>query len=323
MLYAGSVSAAPGPAERETARSLMQEGDRLRNAGDLSNALQRYQAAHALMQVPTTGLAVAETQAQLGLLVEARSSALDASRVERTPGEPHVFTSARDAAALLAGALEPRICTLKTHVKPASAQYTVQIDDLTLPAAARAVPFKTNPGHHVIRVRAPGFEALTRELTLREGVHQQVELELVAAPQAAAELQPAAEQPSLTPGQAAYAAQIDGRRQSGRVRGLIGLSVGGISLAAGIVTGLLSWKQTMDIKNHCAADKLCDAAQSGAISQANTLGHVANITVPLGVVGIAYGLFELLTLPDAPADSESAALRFEIAPNGVVLRGTL
>ena len=72
LACAARTLAAPSPAERETARSLMVDGDRLRSAGDLQSALARYQAAHAIMNVPTTGLALAETQAALGLLVEAR-----------------------------------------------------------------------------------------------------------------------------------------------------------------------------------------------------------------------------------------------------------
>src|SRR4051794_16154924 len=74
---ASPAFATPSASERETARSLMQDGDRLLSSGDPMNALKCYQAAHAIMHVPTTGVAVAKTQAEVGQLVEARSSALD------------------------------------------------------------------------------------------------------------------------------------------------------------------------------------------------------------------------------------------------------
>ncbi|HTU62558.1 MAG TPA: hypothetical protein VMF89_29055, partial [Polyangiales bacterium] len=74
-LFLQPAAAEPGASERETARALMTEGDKLRAAGDLRAALTRYQAAHAIVHAPTTGLDLARVQAQLGLLVEARSTA--------------------------------------------------------------------------------------------------------------------------------------------------------------------------------------------------------------------------------------------------------
>src|SRR5690606_23504734 len=46
----------PSLADRETARALMDEGDRKRDSGDLAGALKSYEAADALMRVPTTGI---------------------------------------------------------------------------------------------------------------------------------------------------------------------------------------------------------------------------------------------------------------------------
>ena len=128
LACAARTLAAPSPAERETARSLMVDGDRLRSAGDLQSALARYQAAHAIMNVPTTGLALAETQAALGLLVEARGTALLVTGLPAAETEPGVFVSARRSAAALAVKLEPRVCILETTVTPANAGYSLRID---------------------------------------------------------------------------------------------------------------------------------------------------------------------------------------------------
>jgi hypothetical protein len=333
MSWTAAASAAPGPAERETARSLMVEGDRLLDAGDVAAALQRYQTAHALMRVPTTGLAVARAQAQLGMLVEARGTALEVTSLEGASSEPAVFDGARRAAAALASSLEPRVCTLRTRVKPSSAQYSLQIDEVLLPEAARAVAFKTNPGLHRLRVRAPGFREQTRQVSLREGASEEVAFELVPeptreqAPETPQQAAPVASELAIvqaSAGQAAYSAPLDGKRDSGRVRGIVGLSIGGAALAAGMVTGVLSWTQAANIRQqHCAVDNGCDPGQRDALQRANTLGHVANIALPLGAIGIAYGLYELLTLPAAPLSAETSRLRLELAPDSVVLRGVL
>ena len=60
--------------DRETARTLMQQGRELTAKGDLKEALKRFKGADDIMHVPTTGLEVARTQAPLGLLVEARDT---------------------------------------------------------------------------------------------------------------------------------------------------------------------------------------------------------------------------------------------------------
>jgi hypothetical protein len=324
-LCAATAVAAPSASERETARSLMQDGDRLLASGDPANALKCYQAAHAIMHVPTTGAAVAKTQAQLGQLVEARSSALDVLSIPTAYGEPAVFGQAREAAAALARSLESRVCALKTRVLPETAEYSLQIDDVALPRAARTAPFRTNPGAHTVRVRAPGYQAQSREIYLREGADQVLEIKLMPEVQREARPQPQAAAPlQLSPGQAAYSQeQLDDARRGGRIRGWVGLSVGAASLAVGLVSGYLSWSQTADIMRFCGPDYRCDPSQKSALRRANTLAVLADITVPLGAAGLAYGLYELLTLPDAPADAAQAGLRLDILPNGVVLRGRL
>jgi hypothetical protein len=327
-LCASTGLAAPSASERETARSLMQDGDRLLAAGDAANALKCYQAAHAIMHVPTTGAAVAKTQAQLGQLVEARSSALDVLSIPRVGGEPAVFGQAREAAASLARTLETRVCALKTRVLPETAEYSLQIDDVALPKAARSAPFRTNPGSHTVRVRAPGYQAQTRELYLREGAEQLLEIKLMPEVQREATREPTQRQEvaaplQLSPGQAAYSLeQLDDAREGGRIRAWIGLSVGAASLAVGVVTGYLSWTLTADIMRFCGSDYRCDPSQASAMRRANTLALLADITVPLGLVGLAYGAYEWLTLP-APPEAMHARVRLQILPNGFVLRGRL
>src|SRR5262245_28279562 len=78
--WSGASSTAwaqPSPSQRETARDLMKQGDDRFAAGDYAHALEAYRAAHALVAVPTTGLAVAQAQEKLGHLVEAHDAAIE------------------------------------------------------------------------------------------------------------------------------------------------------------------------------------------------------------------------------------------------------
>lgn len=323
QLFLQPAAADPGASERETARALMTEGDKLRAAGDLRAALTRYQAAHAIVHAPTTGLDLARVQAQLGLLVEARSTASEVIHHPAAAAEPAVFGAARKEATALANDLETRVPSVKVDVQPAGLSYTVSIDGVGLPAEIGKLPYKVNPGPHSLRVDAAGYDTAHRQVTLTDGETQTVSILLVQQPLAAT--------PQTTsPGSQLPAASITGRdqalddaRDAGRLRGMIGLGVGGASFVAGTLTGVMALSMGSDVKGHCD-NNLCDPSQRDSLSTANTLANISNITLPIGLVGIAYGLYELLTLPSAqPAAERASGTHFEFTGTGAVLRGTL
>ena len=66
LFHADVVQAQPSGTERETARALVGEGDRLFAAKDYANALARYSSAYRLVRAPTVGIEVAKAQAALG-----------------------------------------------------------------------------------------------------------------------------------------------------------------------------------------------------------------------------------------------------------------
>ena len=326
QLVSQPAAADTTPADRETARSLMMDGDRLRAAGDLRGALSRYQAAHAIMHVPTTGLDLARVQSQLGLLVEARSTAMEVIHLPVAPGEPQVFTEARKAILELANQLEGRVPAIKIEVQPAHVTYTAHVDGAKLPAQVRGLPYKLNPGAHTVRIDSPGNASETREVALDDGETRTVSVSLrPVAPAPAAQPQPVAAG-AIGPDSASSDAadrDVQARADAGRVRGIVGLSVGGVALAVGTITGFLSLSQASDVKENCQGN-LCAPSERSALSTANTLANVANISLPLGVIGVAYGLYELLTLPSAARASEHAsALQFDVTGTGVMLRGAL
>src|SRR2546425_4050542 len=112
--------AEPTAADRETARALMKQGVAARDSGDLKGALKNFEAADAIMHVPSTGFEVAKTRAALGMLIEARDVALSIARAPAQPGEPSPFAEARNASQKLSDDLEGRIPSIKLSVKAAS-----------------------------------------------------------------------------------------------------------------------------------------------------------------------------------------------------------
>lgn len=181
FLWASAVFAEPSSADKETARTLMREGDEKFAIRDFAGALKAYQAAHALMQVPTTGLPLAKAQIERGLLVEARDTLLQVSRYPKDPSESLAFAKARDDAGPLAQKLAEKIPSIAITVDgpPKGASIDVKVDGVAVPAAALGAPLKLNPGLHVVRAETSGFQAVAKNVTLKEGDNDKLALKLV------------------------------------------------------------------------------------------------------------------------------------------------
>jgi hypothetical protein len=182
MLLAPSAALAqPSSADKETARNLMKEGDTKFAAKDFAGALKAYQAAHAIMQVPSTGLPLARTQLERGLLVEARDTLLQVSRHPKEANEPAAYAKAREEAAQLAQKIAPRIPSLVIVVEGASADAAaVAVDGSAVPSAALGAPRKVNPGSHTVTASAPGYRDASATVDVKEGENEKVTLKLVS-----------------------------------------------------------------------------------------------------------------------------------------------
>lgn len=174
-------AAEPTAADRETARHLMKLGDEKLAAKDYKAALRSYESAHAIMNVPTTGLAVAKARAGLGELVEARDLLLELVRMPRVEGEPEAFDQARSEAASLAKALEARIPSLVIGVKgpPTDAKVEVTIDGHVVPVVGMSTTRRVNPGAHVVSASSEGFAVASAQAKVKEGETRRVSLKLV------------------------------------------------------------------------------------------------------------------------------------------------
>ncbi len=188
---------AQSAADRETARSLVIAGRAKLEARDFEGALKDLKAAHAIMGVPTTGLDLAKAQLALGLLVEARDTALAAARLPASPGESPAFGKARIAAARLAEEIAPRIPSITIKVLgPAPGSAGVTLDGVEIKPEALGVPWKTNPGEHALVARAAGFTTHEGKVRVDEGEGRVVSVTLEPAPGAASSERP---QPSPAP----------------------------------------------------------------------------------------------------------------------------
>jgi hypothetical protein len=322
-VWGGVAWADPSAVDLENARTYMADGRAKRTAGDLAGALRAFQAADAIMHVPTTALEVARTESMLGKLIQARQDALDTAKSRVTPGEPAPFADARTAAQKLADDIAPRIPSIRVTIAGAGAQgAAVTIDEMTLPAVAIGLPRKVDPGAHVVVAKLGATE---RKVTIQVGEHEtkDVPIELPGATETAPTVvtPPTTTTTTTTNPPPPPPTPVDAPRAKPDPVlpvGITVLSVGGAGIIVGAITGAMSLSQTNTIKSQCSGS-VCPPSQSDAISSARTLAIVSDVGFIAGGVLAALGSALVIVAQAHKAPPHVMAL---IGPGGVGLAGT-
>jgi hypothetical protein len=145
----------------------------------------------------------------------------------------------------------PRI-TIRLSASAAEGSEVLR-DGVALGAVSLGVPLPTDPGKHLVLVRARGRSDRTTEVSLSEGETRVVDVE-------AGSPEPDGARASVAPeSHAAQSSRVDGRaeepaRASGgsRTPAIVVASAGGVGLVAGAVFGLVAMGQKS--KSGCNAD---------------------------------------------------------------------
>ncbi len=307
LVPAVARAAEPSAADRETARTLMADGRAKRDANDLKTALRAFQAADALMHVPTTAYEVAKTESMLGMLVEARDEALQIARSPTKPGEPTPFADARAAAEKLADELEGRIPSIRVVVQNAPENVSVTIDDVTLPAVAVGLPRKLDPGPHAIVVKAGANEKrMNVEVLEREAKDVPIDFSATTAT-------PLPEPHESAKGKGPWMAL-----------GITSVAIGGVGLALGAITGSMSLAQTNTIKDSCTGNTCPPVLKDGsstasALSNAQTLATVSDVAFIAGGVLAAAGVAFIVV--GSTSKKASMAMDLRLGPGSLMLAG--
>jgi hypothetical protein len=323
VLCPAVARAEPSAADKETARSLLDEGDRKYASKDYKGALDAYQGAHAIMGVPTTGIEVAKAQEALGLLVEARDTLLSITRLSVQAREPSAFSKARDDAKARAPGIAARIPSVRfstTGPQP-GAELVISVDGQALPSAAATLPRKVNPGHHRVTVSSPGFAEQTREVDIEEGKETALSFILVPGPGGGGATPAAAPAPAAEGPPPGASAGDSGATEKSSLA-YVGLGVGALGVA-GVVVGTIfglnassKWSDAKALCNpyptNCGTDgkSLGEDAQSAATI--STVGFV------VGAVGIATGAVLWFAAPEKKKESGVA---LGVGPTSVMVKG--
>lgn len=315
VFFAGAPAhAQPTAAQKEAARNLMAEGRELREQGNLEAALARFTAADSIMNVPTTAYEMAATQAELGKLVEAGETVRRLLALAHSPGDPAPFNEARVKARALEQRLDGRTPTLRLVISGAATADSprVTLDGEPLLAASLGLPFRVNPGKHVVVVRAGDHEE-SREVDAVEGL--------------SAELHFALRPPRAEPPPSAVPADNGPRRRPSAVsRSTPGAPipalsyVGGGVFVAGMVVGGVTGLAALSHKNSAARSCVngeCPPSTFRDLDSARSFATISTVGFVVGAVGFAVGASALL-LREQPRAPVARTVRVvpDVGPRG-------
>nr|AYC79505.1 hypothetical protein [uncultured bacterium] len=290
---------AQSDADKATARMLGQEGQTALDAKDYKTAEDRFRRAESLYHAPTLALGLARALAANGKVVAAQETYNRIIREGVAPGAPAVFVKAVEDAKTEVSAVSPRIAGVTITVAgPDSPKVT--LDDTQVPSAALGVRRPVDPGAHVVRVSADGWENAEQKFNVVEGGSATVPITLKKAAAAPIAAVPATAQPTTTTAPATdTTASADtgvASHSSQKTIGWVVLGVGAAGLVTGAVTGFLALGKHSDLENSCP-NNTCTSAQQSDIDSFHTMGTISTIGFIAGLVGVGAGTVLILTAP--------------------------
>ncbi len=327
MMAEGSALAQGAPvsdADRATARSLLDEGHAAFDKKDYVTARDRFARADSIVHAPSVLLWLARSDIALGKWVAAQETLARIGREGVTPGAPPAFGRAVADAAKELEALRPRVPAVVVQVDGAAGA-RVTVDGAEIPAAAIGVRRPADPGEHLIRVEAPGFEAVERRVILAEGKVETVVIEpkVRKAEPAPAPLPlppplppaPAGREPAAPP----PAPPEPPPSSTQRTLGIVAVSLGGAGLVAGGVTGGLALEKHGFLSTHCPKGTCDGQVKQGDLDAFHTLGAASTAGLVAGGALAAGGLVLLAT---APRSGTRVGLSPVVSPGYVGVKGS-
>jgi hypothetical protein len=287
-------------ADKDRAGDLMDEGDVLFERSAFPDALQKYEQADAIMNVPVTGLAIARVLEKLGRLTEARAKAVAVASMPVEADEPAPFVRARAEAAALSESLRRRIPTLILEGLPTKGVVRVEVDGKAV--ADPRVPIMLDPGSHAVRVAVEGREEQLHQVTLSEGARERLGVsssEGTTSRDETGEADQDARVPTL-----AY----------------VGFGIGAVGIAVGSVTGYMTWSKSKELEDSCGGT-VCSPSYQDDIDSGRRSAMISNIAFGIGAVGVGVGVVALLTGESDASARETGGLRLGVMPGGAVLSG--
>jgi hypothetical protein len=286
---------------RSAARALAEDGVTALQSGDTATAIDKLERAYQIVHLPAVGIWSARALAKGGQLVSAAERYNDVTRWSGS-GDPKQAQAQADAAKERDELLPkiPKVTLLLQGAKPN--EVAVTLDGEPVMSALVGAPQPIDPKHHVAKATR-GTESAEQAFDIAEGQQLSVTLTFGAAAATAAPVA-AAPVAATTPADV----QADHAPSYWNTQRIIGVSLAGAGVAAGIVSGIftgMAASKKSDSEAYCSGSACWDQRGVTALDDAHSNGNVATITAITGIVLAGAGVVVFLT---APSGSGSVAV---------------
>lgn len=280
--------------ELDKARVAFQEGVALMAANNCGAAVAKFQAVVKVKRTPQVLFNIGECEERLGKLVSALGNfRLAASAAE---GDKKAKVVTAQVGQRIAD-LETRIPRLSIRRGAGAETATILLDGAELGGLESSAEIPVDPGSHAVVARIGDREAWSQTVSLEEkaGV-KTVEVVIEAPPE---KPPPPPERPPPPPPEPAPS----------KLPAVVVLSAGVASAVVGAVFLGLRGGALSDLDGMCGGDETCPPSAEDTADKGRLYTGLAEVTLTLGVVGIAAGVVMLVTSGsgDAKAGEADAA----------------
>lgn len=294
----------PTASDLATARAALKEGLALREKGDQRGALMRFETAYDIVQTPVTAFELGKTQMILGKILQAHELFVKIGRMPHQMEESERSAAAREEAARLAAALEPRIPTLRIHLKaPPGAVSTLRVDDEAVPTTGEVTPRSVDPGKHEVTARAG------------DGPEQKVSIDIAESEVKDVSLSPQWVPPKPKPTSGSQVVLV---RQTNPLV-FLGFGVASASLVTTVVMSVLAVNATNRAQDHCGQDYCSQKERQDDVAPATALTIGALIAAG---ATIGFTVMGAMSLSKPVKERYTTGVRPVIGPGGGGLVGT-
>jgi len=296
---------------REQAIALADEAMKRLENKDYAAAIEKFDAAFALVPVPVFAVQAASALELSGRLVDALARYRAAYEMTPDPSWSQVQRDAQATARQRHERLAARTPRLIVALSGARAD-RVELDGKEANQEALAAGLLVDPGEHRVVAHA-GPKSSVQRVSLAEGQTRSIEL-IVPAQES-----PAPDVVAQNPRVQADSAASPGPTSSTRTLAWVALGAGATGLVVGGVSGLLAIGKKSDLEDRCP-ERNCPRSAWEDNDSYDRLRTISTIGFVVGGIGIAAGGVLLWTSPPASSPS-SARLQLRAAPGRVTLGG--
>jgi hypothetical protein len=309
VLDAGEASA---DSTRDQAIALADEGSKRLEEKNYAAAIEKFDAAFALVPVPVFALQAATALEMSGRLVDALARYRAAYEMTPDPSWSPIQRDAQATARQRHQRLAARTPRLIVALSGARAD-RVELDGKEVKPEALAAGLLIDPGEHRV-VAHVGSKAIEQRVALTEGQTSRLELIVPAGENPAPG--PASTNPAVGDDSAAPSSRPT---SSTRTLAWVALGAGATGLVVGSVNGILAIRKKSDLEDQCP-ERSCPRSAWEENDHYDQLRTISTIGFVVGGIGIATGGVLLWTSSSASSPS-TGRLRLRAAPGRVTLGG--